>query len=281
MNTDNEVFDEYLFSLSELYHENSKMRDIDVGLYSWITFVNSTKEIREIITKPNYKYNGFNKIELQPATAAANDDTKSFFYNVLTGRRSERSFADKSISFDCFSRMLYLANGITVSQTQSDGVTFKLRTTPSPGGLFPIELYCAVQNVEGVAPGVYLYSPVDNCIIELHKESRENLIKSLSRAMTPLADSISNTAVSFLLASNMPRVKFKYRERGYRFALLETGHIAQNISLAVESENLGSVCVGGYIDDELNKLINADGLDISVQYCILAGHKQSENSEKA
>ncbi len=279
MNTKNEAFDEYQFSLSEMYHENSKMREIDAGFYSWITFVNTSKEIRKIITRPNYKYNGFNTQKLRIGMPA-NDDQKKFFYDVLTRRRSERTFKDTPIDFECFSRLLFLANGVTINQTQGDDVTFNLRTTPSPGGLFPVEVYCIVQNVEGIDPGLYLYSPVDNEIVQLYTDTRDNLDKALSKAMSPLTDSIKSTAAVFVLAANMPRVKFKYRERGYRFALLETGHIAQNIILAAESENLGSVCVGGYIDDHMNNIINANGLDMIVQYCILVGNKPNESEKK-
>lgn len=48
------------------------------------------------------------------------------------------------------------------SQVQvSDDTVFLKKTCPSGGGLHPIEAYLLVQNVKGVAPGLYHYHALD------------------------------------------------------------------------------------------------------------------------
>lgn len=266
--------DDY-FSLSELYHERSKMRMIDHGFYAWINQVNSSAHIRNAISKPNYQHKGFERIELGIGDI---EKEKGFFYNTVVHRQSARIYKNEPISLQTLSRILFLGNGVSRIEEHTDGSTWRFRTTPSPGGLFPIEIYCVIRNVEGVDPGIYLYSPVDNVLLQVKRLPREEITAQLTNAMRPMRKSIANCNAALLLVSNMPRVKFKYKERAYRFALLETGHIAQNISLACGSEHLGSVCVGGFLDDDLNEFIDADGVDKMVQYCILLGNKEEAAS---
>ena len=262
---------EDLFLLSEIYHENSKMRVIDREFYSWINHVNTSPTIRNMISRPNYNYNGYTAFKLHSDLEV--EDEKKFLYNLFLKRRSTRSFADVPIDLNCLSRLLFLADGVTASVKENDGSEWRMRTAPSPGALFPIEIYCIVQNVTGIPTGVYLFSPIQNEIIAVDPQSREALYKKMIKAMNPMKETLVNSPVVFVLAANMARISFKYKERAYRFALLETGHIAQNILIAAESENLGAICVGGYIDDALNELINADGLDTIVHYCIPIGQK--------
>ena len=269
---DNLQNNENYFSLSELYHENSKMRLNDHEFYAWINHVNSSPEIRNVISKPNYNYNGNNVVPL--STNLEVEEEKKFFYNVFRNRRSVREYSDQPLSIQDISRLLFLGDGVTCDMSYDDGSTWKMRTAPSPGGLFPIEIFCIIQNVTGMEPGLYLYSPVKNELIELYTETRENLYLKMVEAMRPMKTTIENSAVTFVLLSNMPRINFKYKERAYRFAMLETGHIAQNLLLAAEAEDLGAVCVGGFLDNEINEMLRVDGLNKFVQYCIPVGVKK-------
>ena len=71
----------------------------------------------------------------------------------------------------------------------------------------------------------------------------------------------------------LPRSSFKYGQRAYRFALLEAGHVAQNLLLAAEGLDLGALPVGGFFDDELNRLLQLDGCQEFVVYLVLMGHR--------
>lgn len=256
-------------SLSELYHENSKMRTIDYGFYKWVNQVSSDVTIREVICKPNYNFHGYPSVPLNQDILTDAEQHKK--YDMFLQRKSRREFQDTPLSLAAISNILFAANGVNRQETFDDGTVWNMRTAPSPGGLFPIDIYCIVQNVEHVEPGIYSYSPVENCLYLISKQSREELNNNLYAGMRPMKASITNSAICIALVSNMARVKFKYKERGYRFALLETGHIAQNISLAVEIERAGAVCVGGFMDDSVNAMLNIDGLEHIAQYCILIG----------
>jgi len=64
---------------------------------------------------------------------------------------------------------------------------------------------------------------------------------------------------------------FKYNERGYRFVLLDAGHLGQNVCLMATAMNLGVLPIGGFLDDELNRLLDIDGVHESVVYPLLVG----------
>jgi SagB-type dehydrogenase family enzyme len=47
----------------------------------------------------------------------------------------------------------------------------------------------------------------------------------------------------------------KYGERGIRYALIEVGHVAQNLFLQAETLGLGAEIVGAFHDEEVSKVI--------------------------
>jgi SagB-type dehydrogenase family enzyme len=67
-------------------------------------------------------------------------------------------------------------------------------------------------------------------------------------------------AVAFVISAVLDRSRVKYGDRGYRYALIESGHVGQNMALLATELGLGCCSVGGFIDDDVNKL-----LDIQLQ----------------
>mgnify|MGYP000559029437 CR=1 FL=1 len=54
-------------------------------------------------------------------------------------------------------------------------------------------------------------------------------------------------AIIFITAI-VERSMWKYEDRGYRYILLEAGHVAQNLNLCATAMNLGSLNLGGFFD---------------------------------
>jgi nitroreductase len=59
--------------------------------------------------------------------------------------------------------------------------------------------------------------------------------------------------------------------RGYRFALLEAGHVVQNLVLAATALGLPALPLGGWYDRRVDALVGADGLDEATVYVVLLG----------
>jgi SagB-type dehydrogenase family enzyme len=67
------------------------------------------------------------------------------------------------------------------------------------------------------------------------------------------------------------RTKIKYGERGYRYILLDAGYIGENIYLVSNAMGLGVVSIGGFIDDDINELLDINGVDEAVIYIFAIG----------
>jgi SagB-type dehydrogenase family enzyme len=77
--------------------------------------------------------------------------------------------------------------------------------------------------------------------------------------------------VCFILSAIFQRTRWRYRERTYRYVLLEAGHIGQNLYLAATSMGLGACAVGAFLDDDLNDLLGLDGREEAVVYLLAVG----------
>ncbi len=179
---------------------------------------------------------------------------------AIEARRSVRDYSDEGLLLEELSRLVYAAQGITATR-------WGLRASPSAGALYPIELYPVVHNVVGLEPGLYHYSVRDHALELLHAgDLRAATVKaSLGQGF------LGQAGVCFALTAIFQRTRWRYRERAYRYVLLEAGHIGQNLYLAAASMGLGACAVGAFLDDEWNNLLRVDGRKEAVIYIISVG----------
>ncbi|MGD2104496.1 MAG: SagB/ThcOx family dehydrogenase [Anaerolineae bacterium] len=176
-------------------------------------------------------------------------------------RRSVRDYSEEPLSLAALSGLLHAAQGITEERR-------KFRAAPSAGALYPIEPYVVVQRIEALHPGIYHYA------VEAHElevlqlgDFRDRVTRAgLYQAF------LGQAAACFVLSAVFQRSRWKYRKRAYRYVLLETGHIAQNLYLAATSMGLGACAVGAFYDDQVNRLLGLDGQEEAALYIISVGH---------
>ena len=72
------------------------------------------------------------------------------------------------------------------------------------------------------------------------------------------------------------RSVFKYGERGYRFVLLEAGHVAQNLNLVATALGFGCLNIGGFFDREIDQFLALDGIAHSTIYMMAIGKKSEK-----
>jgi SagB-type dehydrogenase family enzyme len=82
---------------------------------------------------------------------------------------------------------------------------------------------------------------------------------------------VSQASLVVIMVAVFARTCRKYGERGYRFVLLDCGHVAQNLHLVATAIGLGSVGIGGFLDDELNDVLDLDGVGEAVVHTIAVG----------
>ena len=132
--------------------------------------------------------------------------------------------------------------------------------------MFPLEVYLLVRNVDRLRPGIYHFDPNEHCLDLI---SRKNPFAELVRAT--YVGELAQAALALALTGVSSKSRAKYGERGYRFMLLEAGHAAQNFLLCATALGLSAFTIGGFIDDDLDRLLEIDGFEETSLYLMAAG----------
>ena len=173
---------------------------------------------------------------------------------ALARRRSVRQFTPEALSEGELPQLLWAAQGIT----HAEG----LRTAPSAGALYPLELYV------DSAGGFYRYEARPHQLIRL---SDRNLRAAMRRAALDQEAVIQAPAV-FVMAAVYERISRKYgAARTPRYIHMEVGHAAQNLLLEAVALGLGGVPIGAFEDDALQKALTLP-VDHRPLYLVPVGH---------
>lgn len=243
-------------SPSELYHENSKY-----FRYQGLGFA-PDERLLFAMSRGFKVYHSSKRIALPREYPNSGQSLEE----VIRARRTVRQFLDRSITLIDLSKILHLSYGLTGINPISKHY-WPLRASPSAGGLYPIEIYVAALNVSGAEPGLYHYSVLDHSLELLRLGSFRDTLHS----QCMYQDFLKNAPLVLILTAVFGRIRIKYGERAYRFALLDAGHVGQNIYLAASACALGAVTIGGFYDDEVNDLLDIDGVNESAVYLAALG----------
>jgi SagB-type dehydrogenase family enzyme len=257
-----------LFSLAELYHENSKLRWTNSRQYR--EFISAVIDVPHIVEKMAHAYKSYSTaFQIQLPRMWDKSAQSPGIEGVIERRRTARQFTGGSLTVEEVSKLLHYSYGITGATpiSQSSDEYQYLRSAPSAGALYPLEMYLISWGISGIEPGLYHYSVVHHAL-ELLKTGD---FSQHAAEYTFLDDIAKEACTLFLISAIFQRTMFKYNERGYRFVLLDAGHLGQNICLMATAMNLGVLPIGGFLDDELNRLLDIDGVHESVVYPLLVG----------
>lgn len=139
------------------------------------------------------------------------------------------------------------------------------RNSPSGGGLHPIEAYLIVQRVEGVAPGLYHYHPIDHALEPMRSLETEALADLALRSVAAQAY-FAAAPVLVVLACRFARSFWKYRNhaKAYRVVTLDAGHLSQTLYLSATDLRLGAFITGAVNEIEIEEAFGLDPLVESV-----------------
>ncbi|MEM0483076.1 MAG: SagB/ThcOx family dehydrogenase [Pyrobaculum sp.] len=170
---------------------------------------------------------------------------------ALANRRSVREFREEPLTLEELGQVLWAAYGI--SETR-----YGLRTAPSAGAQYPLEVYVVVgqrgvRTGDGyLKPGIYHYDPHSHTLT-LKKEGdyREALyLAALEQTW------VLKAPVSLIFTAVYSRTVRVYGERGrVRYVPMDLGHAGQNVYLQATALGLGTVAVGAFYDDQVAEIL--------------------------
>ncbi len=163
----------------------------------------------------------------------------------LFREESTDSFSDKGVSFDAVTKL--------VSPLMCKGESFK-RGYPSGGALYPIETFiCSLSEKNNWPNGKRILHllPRSGEFELLHEVDSLGMVSALA----PKNHDLGSPSFAVVYVSYLPKTLFKYRYRGYRLALMETGSMYMLLTLQAQYLGLGSRVWSAYTDDKVCKML--------------------------
>lgn len=164
-------------------------------------------------------------------------------------RRSIRGYGEGSLTLKEVSQLLWSALGLTV-----DGVTGPTRSHPSAGGLYPLEIFAVVGDVESLEPGIYRYDPIKHSVLPVVGGDRREELRWAALGQR----CISEAPLDLIIAAVFERTTGKYGERGMRYVLMDLGASIENIFLQAQSLGLGTVVIGAFYDEKVKRVLGGE-----------------------
>ncbi|GAF93981.1 unnamed protein product, partial [marine sediment metagenome] len=136
-----------------------------------------------------------------------------------------------------------------------------LRTTPSAGALYPLELYVVGST------GLYHFLPAEQTLSKQNQQDLRPAIHGTALGQ----DALIKAPAVFVFTAVFPRTQRKYGPRGRRYVHMEAGHAAQNLLLQAVALNLAGVAIGAFDDFGLHQLLELPQNEAPL-YLVPVGH---------
>ncbi|MCB9497274.1 MAG: SagB family peptide dehydrogenase [Fibrobacteria bacterium] len=164
---------------------------------------------------------------------------RSSLHPVLATRRSAREYGSRKVPWHLFRRIL--------------GWSFSAMEGTLGEALLPgaITTRLAIHGVEGIQSGLW---QMDRAGSSLHRLRPGDLREECAAACLG-QDLASDSGATLFHTVDLDSVVERCGERSYRDLCIDAGHAAQRLALACHAVGLGFSGIGGYFDDEVNRLL--------------------------
>lgn len=156
------------------------------------------------------------------------------------------------LTLERLSQLLYHTLGVSKTAHYS-GLTHDLRTAPSAGALYPVNLYVLANKIQGLVPGLYYYNSKKSALYQIRSDPM--LLMQL-QMLSGSPELLTDAPAIVIFTATFGRTAFKYYQRTYRFVAMEIGHAAYNLGLSAVSFGLQAPMIGRFDDKALNTLLD-------------------------
>ncbi|MFO0889523.1 MAG: SagB/ThcOx family dehydrogenase [Isosphaeraceae bacterium] len=255
-------YDERLGSLSQAYHHASR-NPLSISKITPRYFETyHDPRIQQMVAEAARHIEGPPRVPLPAALGLASMPLA----DAITTRSSRRDFPDGALGLLEFGTLLHLGNGVREVRGGCVPISYQ-RNVPSCGNLGSTEVYPIVMSVEGIEPGIYHYDSVRHDLAQLRKGQFRGWMREFALPQVEFSDA----AAAIVLTSAIGRLEAKYGRRSYRLALMDVGHVSENLQLTATAMRLSVCAANGFVDEELNHALGLDGLSDATMLVILIG----------
>jgi SagB-type dehydrogenase family enzyme len=186
-------------------------------------------------------------------------------HEAISRRHSGRTYAATPIPATQLATLLYSVIGVRDRQTT--GSPTHSRNVTNSGNLGSVEIYPIIMAATDITPGIYHFDSVSHDLALLKSGHFAAWLREVVLFQIEFADA----AVALVLTSAVGRLTAKYGPRGYRFAMIDVGHVSQNTYLVATALGLQVCATAGFVDEALNSALSIDGLDTCASLLLLLG----------
>jgi SagB-type dehydrogenase family enzyme len=197
-------------------------------------------------------YDGLEMLELPVVSSWPDGKTSDILSAVSTGA------APALPTLEDLGKALSLAYGLT-ARSRHPGGEFYLRSAPSAGALYPCEIYVASRSASGLEDGLYHYSMARGALVKLRSGAFPHFaaLRGRPEGVEP--------CILFYVTAIFFRSAWKYRDRSYRYDLLDAGHVVEGLYMALRALRLPVLTTYDFDDEKVNRLL---GLDAKREACL-------------
>ncbi len=160
----------------------------------------------------------------------------------------------KALTVDELSTILMMTAGV---RERAPGRIMTQRWAATAGNLGSVELFVAVNHVEGMESGLYFYQSEDHSLFRFQRHVENQSVKDfVSRAWAFKDDDPPQALVLFTGAFH--RVALKYGPFGYRLTYLDAGAAMSQLHLVARALNICSQTAVRWADDLIEEALNLE-----------------------
>ena len=185
--------------------------------------------------------------------------------DVIRDRKSSRIYTQEEMTLEQLSFLLWATQGVKDIRGKSYAT---LRTVPCGGARHEFETYLMVQNITGLKPGKYHYLPIEHALEFLGEV--ENMDDVISESLCGQSWGAKANVV-FYWTIVPYRAEWRYGIYAHRVALIDVGHVGQNLYLACTGIGVGGCAIAAFQDEVCNKVFELDGEEEFVVYTMPVG----------
>lgn len=150
-----------------------------------------------------------------------------------------------------------------------------LRAYPSGGGLYPVELYMYIKQISGIPDGTYVFNPIYHRLVQIggcvEEGKLEELLPMTAVKIDPNNASLEKCNIIMFMIANFKYSSYKYGKLAYKLAILEAGHIGQNLQLSCAALGKRTTALCGFYDDKVEDFLKLDGKNKVCLYVFTIG----------
>jgi putative peptide maturation dehydrogenase len=197
-----------------------------------------------------------------PVTELPLVDGDGGIFELLPQRKTTRAFDEgRALSTDELSIVLRSVFGVHGSSTALPGVVTLKRTSPSGGGLHPVEAYLLVANVDGLEPGLYRYLADGHALELIEALASTRKAQQLGISFMCGQTYFGSAHVLVVMAARFERNHWKYNahDKAYPAILMDAAHLSQTLYLVAAELSLGAFVTAAVNTVDVDERLGLDG----------------------